>query len=148
MQGLLALYKHWCTADAVKVTVASPVHDGPHDWPEDLLALARMHSSFLRISVWYALLFVVVEGYRELKADDTGVNELLANEEMTDSLRRFRHAVFHYQEDPVGPKLMTFLEAKESETWAPKLHSAFKAFFERSLPLKEIMQSVSVGNGD
>ena len=147
MRELVALHKHWCTADAVKLTIGVPVHDGLPDWPEELLALAQLHSSFLRIAVWYSLLYVVVEGYRDLKLDDTLINELLANEQMTDALRRFRNAVFHYQEDPVGPKLMAFLEAKESETWAGQLHSAFKAFFEKALPLKEIMQSVGAPSG-
>jgi hypothetical protein len=143
MRELAALHKHWCTADAVKLTIRVPIHDGlPPDWPEDLLALAQMHSAFLRIATWYSLLYVVVEGYRELKLDDARINELLANEQMTDALRRFRNAVFHYQEDPVGPKLMTFLEAKESETWAGQLHTAFKAYFEAALPLKEIIKSM------
>lgn len=142
MKELVALHKHWCTADAVKLTVGTPVNEGLPDWPEELLALAQMHSAFLRIAVWYSLLFVVVEGYRELKLEDARINELLANEKMNDALRRFRNAVFHYQEDPIGPKLMTFLEAKESETWAGQLHSAFKAFFEGAPPLKEIIQSV------
>lgn len=147
MRELAALHKHWCTADAVKLSVAAPVHDGLPDWPEDLLALANMHSQFLRISVWYALLFVVVEGYRELKVDDPAINALLADEAMTDSLRRFRNAVFHFQEDPVGPKLMQFLQTPESETWVHQLHAAFKTFFENALPLKEIMHSLGINGG-
>lgn len=147
MKELVALHKHWCTADAAKLTVGVPVHDVLPDWPKELLALAQLHSSFLRIAVWYSLLYVVVEGYRELKLDDARINALLANEQMTDALRRFRNAVFHYQEDPVGPKLMVFLETKESETWARQLHSAFKAFFEKALPLKDILQSVGATSG-
>jgi hypothetical protein len=147
MRELVALHKHWCTADAVKLSVAAPVHDGLPNWPEELLALATLHSQFLRLSVWYALLYVVVEGYRELKANDPAVNQLLANEAMADTLRRFRNAVFHFQEDPVGPKLMEFLQAQDSERWAHQLHAAFKAFFEAALPLEEIAQSLGTGGG-
>lgn len=146
MKELVALHKHWCTADAVKLTVGVTVHAGLPEWPEELLALAQLHSSFLRIAVWYSLLYVVIEGYRDLKLEDTRIDELLDRQDMTDALRRFRNAVFHYQEDPVGPKLMVFLDAKESETWASQLHSAFKHFFEDAIPLKEITQSMVASN--
>ena len=147
MRDLVALHKHWCTADAVKLTAGVPVHDGLPDWPENVLALADLHSAFLRIAVWYSLLYVVVEGYKELGRADARIDELLSNDPMVDALRRFRNAVFHYQEDPVGPKLMAFLQAEDSETWAAKLHLAFKSHFEQALPMKEILSSFGEGGG-
>lgn len=111
-----------------------------------MLALAQSHSAFLRIATWYSLLYVVVEGYRRLKLHDAYVDELLTDEQMADALRLFRNAVLHYQENPVGPKLMRFLEAKESETWAGQLHAAFKSYFEAALPVEEIADSMSAKN--
>lgn len=118
------------------------MHNRLPDWPQELVAIAQVHSSFLRIAVWYSLLYVVVEGYRDLKLADTHINVLLANEQMTSALRRFRNAVFHYQEDPIGPKLIVFLESKESETWVAQLHSAFKLFFEKALSLKDVLPDI------
>ncbi|WP_286804257.1 MULTISPECIES: hypothetical protein [unclassified Marinimicrobium] len=144
MKELVALHKHWCTADSVKVVVGPPVATGlPDGCPEELVAQAEMHSAFLRIATWYSLLYVVVEGYRELKIEDSQIDELLSNDQMVNGLRRFRNAIFHYQDDPLGPKLMTFLEMAESEVWAGRLHRAFKSYFERALRIKEIIESVN-----
>lgn len=141
MEKLIALHRHWLTADAVKLTAGVPIK-GSLDMDKDLLEFAQMQSFFLRIAVWYSLLYVVVEGYGKLALDDDSINELLRNEQMVDYLRRFRNAVFHYQGDPVGPKLMSFLEEKKSEVWIHQLHSAFKVFFESQYPIKEAMESL------
>jgi hypothetical protein len=52
--------------------------------------------AFEYMSYWYAGLFVVVEGWRELKLDDLIPNQLLRSRNV-DLLRRFRNSVFHYQ---------------------------------------------------
>ena len=147
MRDLLALHKHWCAADAVKLSVAAPVHDGLPNWPEDLIALSKIHTQFLRVSVWYALLYVVIEGYRELKAADAAIDALLADQVMEQALRRFRNATFHFQEDPVGPKLMEFLQAPDSEKWVHQLHAAFGTFFANTPPIKEALETLGSRGG-
>jgi hypothetical protein len=57
---------------------------------------------------------------------------------------RFR--TFHFQKDPLSPKLREFLEAKDSENWSHELYAALKAFFERNLPIKEFTDSLSKGD--
>mgnify|MGYP001603328725 FL=1 len=137
---LVALHKHWVTADAVKQFVSSPVPSRTEDTlPPDMLAPAQVFSTFARLSVWYALLYVVVEGYRELKLQDPEVDALLEREECVDTLRRFRNAVFHYQDDPLTEKLLGFLETPESEVWVQQVNRAFERFFRAHLPIDEYL---------
>lgn len=142
MNELAALYKHWCIADSVMqfIGVAVPNAENSGLSPE-ALALAQAHSSFMRLSVWYALLQIVVEGYRELELTDPEVDFFLANEDYVISLRRFRNAMFHYQENPFSNKLLEFLELDDGE-WARGLNAAFKRYFERSLPVYEILEQL------
>ena len=108
--------------------------------PESMLALAQMHSSFMRLSVWYALLYVVIEGYREVGKKDDAIDKLLFDEPLVDMLRRFRNAMFHYQADPFSEKLLDFLQAEKSTEWSRQVNAAFKAFFERELPILETLE--------
>lgn len=142
MEELIALHKHWLNADAVKEVVTTKIR-GEHGLPEDLAAFAEIHSSFARLSVLYGLIFVVVEGYRELKYVNKKVDELLAQENFVDALRLFRNATFHYQKSPIPEKAMKFLELPESEHWVRELHKAFKTFFEAELPIKETLDKLN-----
>jgi hypothetical protein len=54
--------------------------------------------SFLYMSYWYGALYVVIEGWRELKLADTGIDNLLESPNV-DLLRKYRNGVFHFQAD-------------------------------------------------
>ena len=96
----------------------------------------------LRLQVFYALIYVVVEGYKELECKDEGVDRLLESTEFVESLRRFRNANFHFQEAPFSPKLVTFLHAEGSEDWVRALYFALDKFFTEKLKLSEVLQSL------
>lgn len=74
---------------------------------------------------WFASLFVVAEGWRELKLSDPTVDHLI--DEHWDSLRKFRNAVFHFQKEDL--KFKQFFEL-EKFNWAGELHAVFRVFFE------------------
>lgn len=142
MEELISLHKHWLNADAVKEVLKAKIGGG-HDLPEALAELAEFHSSFARLSVLYGLIYVVVEGYRELKCSNERVDELISQEDFVESLRLFRNATFHYQKQPIPEKAMKFLELPESEIWIRNLHQAFKAYFESVLPIKETLDKLN-----
>jgi hypothetical protein len=138
---LFALHKHFLAADAIKQFMLTPVRVPDNtNLPKEWLDLAQFHSASLRICVFYGLLYVVIEGYKELGGHDDAVDKLVAQDHYVDALRRFRNAVFHYQEDPYSPKLIEFLGAKDSEHWVSELYAALKVFFERSLRIKESLE--------
>ena len=135
---LVALHKHWCTADAVKQFVSAELPNIDNfDAEKWIKEIGSMASTLHRMSVWYSLIYVVVEGYKELKCSNEAVDELLGNEEYVDFLRLFRNATFHYQKDPLTEKAQKFLIAKDSEIWIRELNSAFEKLFLDNLPIRE-----------
>lgn len=137
-QELIALHKHWCIADAVKQFISADVTGkGIEEYPEWFMNLGNTFSKFYRLSVWYSLLYVVVEGFRELKLTSPEVDELLKNAEYVDCLRLFRNATFHFQKDPLTEKTLKFLEAKDSEKWIRDLNNALQKYFLETLAIKD-----------
>ncbi|HGF4942381.1 TPA: hypothetical protein ACF4E7_004721 [Vibrio parahaemolyticus] len=139
--SMVALHSHWLNADAVNVVINTnlPV-DGSYS--SELQTLSQLHSSFRRISVFYSLLYVVVEGYRELGSTDEKVDSLLEQYDFVDALRLFRNATFHYQKAPIPEKAMKFLETENSENWIQDLLVAFRQYFEKQLPIRETMEKL------
>jgi hypothetical protein len=88
------------------------------------------------------LLYVVIEGYQEIRLSGVDIDKLLAQTDYVERLRRFRNSVLHYQEDPLSEKHMAFLLAEGSEKWILDLNRAFKAYFERELPIEEWLNKV------
>jgi hypothetical protein len=142
MEKLVSLHKYWINADAVKQVVSTQVGEDSNP-PDGIRKLPEMYSSFARLSVLYGLIFVVVEGYKELNFTNERVDSLLAKEDFVDALRLFRNATFHYQKQAIPEKAMKFLELKESESWIRELHLSFKLFFEEALPIYEMMEKLN-----
>ncbi|HEX7030512.1 MAG TPA: hypothetical protein VF254_07945 [Gammaproteobacteria bacterium] len=132
MNRLIALRKHWLTMNAVGDfsgsnidTAASPfflLQDG-----------SNFDERFLRLSVWLGLLFVVVEGYLELKLNDARIDAFLAHKNRVGELRLFRNCIFHYQKDVQDPRLQKFLGREACMGWAHELSRAIGQLLEREL---------------
>jgi hypothetical protein len=86
--------------------------------------------AFMYLSYWYAGLYVVYEGWQELKLSDPEIDALLKSTHL-DKLRRFRHGVYHFQADYFDPRFMGALVAGEDfAEWAESLTLAFNRYFE------------------
>lgn len=149
MIELVALHKHWCIADAVRVVIGAPIMK-PEQETEAIrrlgpeFALLGEHASTIaRLAVWYSLLCVVVEGYRDLKHKFEPLDSLLEQEEYVNLLRLFRNATFHYQENPLTEKIIGFLNKKGSEHWIHELNKQLEAFFLQALHIKETLQDLA-----
>lgn len=143
MEKLVALHKHWINADAIKQVVMIKIGGDSSNLSYEIRQLAEIHSSFARLSVLYGLIYVVIEGYKELKYTNEQIDTLLAQDDFIDALRLFRNATFHYQKKPISEKALKFLELEESEIWIRELHIAFKLFFEKELPIKEMLEKIN-----
>lgn len=145
---LAALHKHWCIADAVRVMVVTPlINDSQRGrlvsrFGFEYAALGEFASMMMRMSVWYSLMYVVIEGYIELEEKYELLDELLAQEKYVDHLRLFRNATFHYQENPISEKLIGFLEKVDSEIWIKQVNKAFEQFFLLHLPIEESLSAL------
>lgn len=140
---LAVLHRHWLYADSVRYRLRRNGDDQVKIPPKNLNEFFEMQSLFLAVSVWYALLYVVVEGYLEIKGEDETINRLIADQEKVNSLRRFRNAIFHFQEDPFSEKLLGFLNMKDTETWVHNLNGSFKSFFERTFDVKHFAETLN-----
>ncbi len=141
---LFSLHGHWCIANATRIFIGVEIPDKDIDptLPEELLKLGNFASSLCRMAVSYSLLYVVVEGYQQLELSNQDIDELLKNKEYVNHLRRFRNAIFHYQDDPIPKKVKTFLDAEDSEIWITSLYRAFDRFFMKNLPIKEQIDAI------
>ena len=88
---VLALAVYWLRADVMHTLV----HDTEDAWLEDAAKHKTEFETY--IAFWLSALFVVVEGFNELKLDATQVPEL--SDPRVDTLRLFRNGCFHYQRD-------------------------------------------------
>jgi hypothetical protein len=141
----IALHRHWCRADAIKY-VLFEARPSKKKVRKELYEVGMFHSQLLRLEAFYALFYVVIEGYKELGFKYEKIDALLKEEAYVERLRRFRNAVFHYQKNPLNLKLVDFLEAKDSATWIKTLYRAFNEFFEDTLHIKETLARMGWNN--
>ena len=57
------------------------------------------------LTSYYSSIYLVIEGWRDLKLSDAKIDKLISLP-YTDRLRLFRNATFHYQKEPISPKLL------------------------------------------
>jgi hypothetical protein len=148
---LFALHGHWATADAVRYALFHVSNDPAEaavmkELGPELGELARLQSTMFRLSVFYGLLYVVVEGYREVGQPSEAIDKLL-EEDHVNRLRLFRNAVFHYQKEPISPKLLGFLTQPESEVWIKKLHREFEKYLRERLPIESQLEKFRISTG-
>jgi hypothetical protein len=129
---LQALYGHWVVADAIRYAARRSNKAIPKS-----LSVVDQHSRFMVVQVWYALLYVVVEGYRDFQLSDPDIDALLAQTEMVNALRLFRNSMFHPQENPLSEKHTKFLYRERTEVWIRQLDRAFERYLEQTSPVKE-----------
>ncbi|MBI2585731.1 MAG: hypothetical protein HYW28_07640 [Rhodospirillales bacterium] len=145
--SILSLHTHWITADAVKERIRLDVKGSEGQLSRELEALGQHFSRIQAMVVFYGLLYVVVEGYRELKLKDEAIDALLCKDQYENLLRRFRNAVFHFQKYPFDKRLVEFLIAENSEHWVRELHGAFSRFFIATLPIKDSLDRMNRQGG-
>lgn len=131
---LLALHKYFLNADFLRDVFMrrikrdqSPAATDPVTSTDDEIAM----------SLWYATLYVVIEGWRESKLADPELDTLLADSH-ADRLRRFRNQVFHYQREYDNPRLIEFMgeddaDAHAATDWIRRTHTALGRAIERAV---------------
>ncbi|WP_109506828.1 hypothetical protein [Nocardioides speluncae] len=122
---VMALHKYFLNADFLRDVFMrrinrdkSPSEIDPVTSMEDMIAM----------SLWYATVYVVIEGWREARLVDPELDDLLADENV-DRLRRFRNQIFHYQREYDNPKLLEFMgttdaDARAATDWIKRTHQA------------------------
>jgi len=85
-------------------------------WDEPMVFMVS--KAGLKMCLWYGMLHVVIEGWRDAKLADPVIARLLASPN-TELLRRFRNGMFHFQKDQWLPtKLSDFFQpANQTVEW-------------------------------
>ena len=128
LHGVVVLHKYFVWAaymyDAYRQTLLKRKHNSSWDDPDERLL-------FMYMSYWYATLYVVIEGWRNLGLSDPTVDTLLASPYVA-LLKRYRHGVFHFQKDYFDKRYLDFVdEGKEGLIWVRSLHKAFFQYLQQ-----------------
>ena len=123
---VMALHKYFLNADFLRDVFLSQINRDKSS-PSEIDPVTSMDDT-IAMSLWYATLYVVIEGWREAKLADPEVDELLADEKV-ETLRRFRNQLFHYQREYDNPKVLEFLgsnhaDAESATVWIKRTHAA------------------------
>jgi hypothetical protein len=83
----------------------------------------------LYMSYWYGGLYVVIEGWKELKLTDKKIDRLL-NSPNVKLLRRYRNGVFHFQKNYFDKRFVGFIrDGKDCVNWIRTLNKEFGRYF-------------------
>lgn len=123
---LITLHKYFIWCDRMRVHFDLILNQNIDDEIVD----KKIHEidSMLYMSLWYGLLYVVIEGWEELKLDNQEINELLKSDN-TNLLKRYRNGVFHFQADYNNERFVNFFKEPKTVAWAHKLNEEFSQFF-------------------
>ncbi len=81
--------------------------------------LARAH-----LTIWFGMLYVVIEGWRKWKFFDSRVDPLLTSDHVAE-LKAHRHAIFH-AEDFDAPAVMQFVATPERSNWVADISNTLR----------------------
>ena len=82
------------------------------------------------LSMWYASLWVVIEGWESIPLADPHIDEIIkAGPKYKRMLRRFRNGVYHYQLSLTDRRNLDFLNASGGFSWSHLLHEEFCRFY-------------------
>jgi len=80
------------------------------------------------MSLWYGLLYVVIEGWRELKLHDEKI-DLLISDKNTELLRKYRNGAFHFNKIDNNTRFQKFFEEQSTVQWTRGLNKEFSRWF-------------------
>jgi hypothetical protein len=89
--------------------------------------------SQMYMSLWYGMLYVVVEGWKDLSLEDTAIDALLDSQNIS-LLKRYRYGVFHFQRRYFDQRFLDLIDSGENVVeWIRNLNNELDRFFlERS----------------
>jgi hypothetical protein len=80
------------------------------------------------MSYWYGGLYVVCEGWQELRLTDPKVDQLLQHPNLV-LLKRYRNGAFHFQKDYFDARFGDFEAEQTTVEWVRNLSSAIGSWF-------------------
>ena len=130
---VIALHRYyiWTTLmkgqfEAALVSAEVVPKDDPR-WKESTLRrIAGPAGTYM--SYWYGGLYVVCEGWAELKLSDQKIDALMQHPNLA-LLKRYRNGAFHFQKDYFDARFYEFQSDKSSVTWVRSLSDELSRWF-------------------
>jgi hypothetical protein len=132
--ALMRLYSSEFGAACARAGVTRPLKGDPvtanrqADYDFTLDELIRQSALMTH---WYAALWVVCEGWMSLRILEPAITDTIQSR-TGEKLRRFRHAVCHFQRSRENPRFTDFIEDGVLLETAIDLHSRLLAFFDKN----------------
>ncbi len=82
------------------------------------------------MAFWYGGLYVVIEGWQELKLNDDRIDPMLESSNVA-LLKRFRNGAYHFQKNWFDDRFTLFISSETSVEWVRALSSEFGGYFLR-----------------
>lgn len=112
--SLLTAHRYWLTASLMRKNFRSYLSSHPK--------LDIEHPDLLSsLGIWYATLYVAVEGWFSFEVSDTEM-DLLRRGPRMELLKDFRNGTVHVQNEYIGSKLTAFFSAEGAAEWVERLH--------------------------
>jgi len=80
------------------------------------------------MSYWYGTLYVVIEGWKQLRLSDPRLDKLIKSPNVG-RLKLYRNGVYHFQRNYFDDRFAGFMKSKDSVAWVREVHSEFGRFF-------------------
>jgi len=97
--------------------------------PSDIVSTKSGFEELLYMSYWYASLYVVIEGWRDLNLNDSKIDILLSSPNV-DLLKRYRNGVFHFQKNYFDNRFSDLIvNGINVVEWITELNREFGRFF-------------------
>ena len=139
MHPLVTLHRYFIAANKMRILFDRTLRD-PDIWkkfegmdPFSFVNLMHADDYGVFMFYWYGGLYVVIEGYRELRQTNAKIDALLASPNV-EFLRRCRNGVFHFQTSYLDERLVAFMGQPDSASWIRELTEAFSEFFLEAIP--------------
>lgn len=121
---MASLYRYFIGADEMR-----KLHDRNLEQKGNQPAPEKDVMWLVYLSQWYGNLYVVAEGWQELRLSDPVVDGLLESPNLN-LLKRYRNGAFHFQKKFYDDRFLDFMDMKGvTVDWVRSLHQEFGRYF-------------------
>jgi hypothetical protein len=143
MPPVMSLHRYWIYSNRMREYFESALTTSQQDFTslakETNLAKATLAATTFSIgpgifmSYWYGSLYVVIEGWRQLRLTDPKIDPLLLSPNVR-LLKKYRDGVFHFQRNYFDDRFIGFVKSEDSVDWVRTIHSELGEYFRREIP--------------